>query len=189
MSINVTPIPRLTTFGTPGFTLGITNSGGDSQIAVASNSTLLAYDTTLPATISTSGATGSAVTSARRDHVHAGSLQSKIVQFSRTASAGAGDQAISGAGFTPTTVQVMGVVNDQAKGTWGWGDSDLGETAVTMKGATPVYFGYDDMLMLLGTSPNQMYAVLKSLDSDGCTLTWTKVNSGVETYNYILFLR
>ena len=189
MSINVTPIPRLTTFGTPGFTLGITNSGGDSQIAVASNSTLLAYDTTLPATISTAGATGSATTSARRDHVHAGSLQSKVIQFSRTSSAGAGDQAITGAGFTPTTIQVLGVVNDLALANWGWGDSDLDERAIVQKGATPVFAYIDDALISLGTSPHQMRAVLKSLDVDGCTLTWTEAGSGTDTYNFVLFLR
>jgi len=70
MAINVTPIPRLTTFGAPGFTLGTSNAGGDSQIAVASNSTLLAYDTTVPAETLAVSATGSATTSARRDHVH-----------------------------------------------------------------------------------------------------------------------
>lgn len=40
MTIHVTPIPRLTTFGAPAFTVGDTNSAGDSDIAVASNSTL-----------------------------------------------------------------------------------------------------------------------------------------------------
>jgi len=70
MAIHVTPIPRLTTFGTPGFTLGTSNAAGDSGTAVASNSTLLTFDTTLPAPTG-SAATGSAVVSARRDHVHA----------------------------------------------------------------------------------------------------------------------
>jgi len=40
MSISVTPIPRLTTFGAPAFTLGTANAAGDSATAVASNSTL-----------------------------------------------------------------------------------------------------------------------------------------------------
>lgn len=40
LTIHVTPIPRLTTFGTPAFTLGAANAAGDSAIAVASNSTL-----------------------------------------------------------------------------------------------------------------------------------------------------
>jgi hypothetical protein len=40
MTIHVTPIPRLTNFGVPAFTLGTTNAAGDSGIAVANNSTL-----------------------------------------------------------------------------------------------------------------------------------------------------
>ena len=71
MSISVTPIPRLTTLTTPAFTLGTANAAGDALTAVSSNSTLLAFDTTLPANLGTS-ATGSAVVSARRDHVHGG---------------------------------------------------------------------------------------------------------------------
>jgi hypothetical protein len=70
MTINVTPIPRLTAFGAPAFTLGTTNSAGDSDIAVASNSTLLSYDAVLPVVIGQSSAAGVAVVNSRRDHVH-----------------------------------------------------------------------------------------------------------------------
>lgn len=70
MSINVTPIPRLTNFGAPSFTLGTSNAAGDSDIAVASNSTLLTYDTTVPEPVGTAAA-GDTATAARRNHVHA----------------------------------------------------------------------------------------------------------------------
>ena len=72
MGISVTPIPRLTTLTTPAFTLGTANAAGDALTAVASNSTLLTYDTTVPTTVGSSdtAATGSATVSARRDHVH-----------------------------------------------------------------------------------------------------------------------
>jgi hypothetical protein len=73
MAIHVTPIPRLTALTTPAFTLGTANAAGDALTAVASNSTLLTYDTTLPANLGTS-ATGSAVVAARRDHVHGGQV-------------------------------------------------------------------------------------------------------------------
>jgi hypothetical protein len=73
MSIQVTPIPRLTVLTVPAFTLGTANAAGSADTGVASDSTLLVYDTTLPDAIaySQSGATGSATTSARRDHSHA----------------------------------------------------------------------------------------------------------------------
>jgi hypothetical protein len=72
MSISVTPIPRLTAFGTPAFTLGTSNAAGDAVTVVRSNATLLTYDATLPAGVGASSATGSATVSARRDHVHSG---------------------------------------------------------------------------------------------------------------------
>ena len=72
MTIHVTPIPKLTAFDTPAFTLGTSNAAGDALTAVASNSTLLAFDATLPASIAfgQSGSAGSATVTARRDHTH-----------------------------------------------------------------------------------------------------------------------
>jgi len=80
MAIHVTPIPRLTSFGAPAFTLGTANSAGDSDIAVASNSTLLTFDTTLPAATGTA-ATGSATVAPRRDHVHASTIAATKAQL------------------------------------------------------------------------------------------------------------
>ena len=71
MAINVTPIPRLTALSAPAFTLGTTNAAGDALTAVASNSTILTYDATVPEPVGTAAA-GDTVTAARRNHVHAG---------------------------------------------------------------------------------------------------------------------
>jgi len=73
MTINVTPIPKLTTLVAPAFTLGTTNTAGAAITAVASDSTILTYDTTLPdaITFGQSGAVGTATTASRRDHAHA----------------------------------------------------------------------------------------------------------------------
>jgi len=72
MAIHVTPIPRLTSLVTPAFGLGTANAAGDAITAVASNSTLLTFDTTLPvvSTYAGSSAVGSATVTARRDHKH-----------------------------------------------------------------------------------------------------------------------
>jgi len=72
MSIQVTPIPRLTVLTVPAFTLGTANAAGSAVTAIASDSTILTYDTTLPANLGTS-AVGTATTAPRRDHVHGGS--------------------------------------------------------------------------------------------------------------------
>jgi hypothetical protein len=72
MSIQVTPIPRLTVLTAPAFTLGTANAAGSAITAVASNSTILTYDTTDPAAVAAAAVVGSATTAARRDHVHTG---------------------------------------------------------------------------------------------------------------------
>jgi len=72
MSIQVTPIPRLTVLTVPAYTLGTANAAGSASTAVASNSTLLAFDATDPAEVAASAVVGTAVVASRRDHVHAG---------------------------------------------------------------------------------------------------------------------
>jgi len=72
MTIHVTPIPRLIDLAAPAFTLGTANAAGSAVTAVASDATLLAFDATVPTTISysASAAAGSAVVTSRRDHTH-----------------------------------------------------------------------------------------------------------------------
>jgi len=74
MSIQVTPIPRLTAFAAPALVLGVANAAGTAETTLSTDSTLLAFDTTLPAAVGTA-ATGSATVTARRDHVHSGTTQ------------------------------------------------------------------------------------------------------------------
>jgi len=71
MSIVVTPIPQLIELAAPAFTLGTANAAGSAGTAVASDSTLLAFDTSTPTAVSAAGAVGSATTAPRRDHAHA----------------------------------------------------------------------------------------------------------------------
>jgi len=72
MTITVTPIPSTIELAAPAFQLGTTNAAGAAATAVASNSTLLAFDATAPATVAASAVVGSATVSSRRDHVHVG---------------------------------------------------------------------------------------------------------------------
>jgi len=73
MAINVTPIPRLTVLTVPAFTLGTANTAGSAITGVASDSTLLTFDATLPdaITFGQSGVAGVATVTSRRDHAHA----------------------------------------------------------------------------------------------------------------------
>ena len=93
MGISVTPIPRLTVLTAPAFTLGTVNTAGSAITAVASDSTLLTFDGTTPAAVSGTGAVGSAVVAARRDHVHASTsgaittVDNNIARYAGTAGA------------------------------------------------------------------------------------------------------
>ena len=71
VTINVTPIPRLTTLTAPAWTLGTSNAAGTALTAVASDATVLAFDAVLPDAIAfgQSGAAGNAVVAAKRDQI------------------------------------------------------------------------------------------------------------------------
>jgi|TARA_R110000824_G_scaffold2666_1_gene12330 hypothetical protein len=80
MTIHVTPIPRLIDLAAPAFTLGTANVAGSAETSIASDSTLLAFDTTNPTAVAASAAVGSATVASRRDHVHSGiTVQSSLV--------------------------------------------------------------------------------------------------------------
>jgi len=190
MTIYVPPIPKLTSFEAPSFTLGTSNVAGDSKIAVSSNSTLLVYDTTLPAAVGAASSVGSAVTATRRDHVHqALSTQTTIIASGRTASAGAGDQALTGVGFSPTGLIALATVASTSIASWGFGDDAVAEDSSTMLSnqdfaAQAGYFMYAS-----DNAGRYLVAVIKTLDADGCTLTWSKGGAGYDILYRILFLR
>tara|TARA_R110000787_G_scaffold135488_1_gene247779 strand:+ start:752 stop:1291 length:540 start_codon:yes stop_codon:yes gene_type:complete len=98
MAINVTPIPKLTAMAAPTFTLGTANAAGDALTAVASNSTLLAFDATLPdaITFSQSGSVGVATVSSRRDHAHAMAAEPAVTTLIITGSVTVGGQGKTG---------------------------------------------------------------------------------------------
>jgi len=78
MSISVTPIPRLIDLAAPAWTLGTANAAGSAVTAVASNATILAFDTTLPSAVAQTAVVGTATTAPRRDHVHSGGLKGSL---------------------------------------------------------------------------------------------------------------
>ena len=182
-------------YATPSLTLGTANAAGSVASAIRSDSTLLVYDATIPATV-TSGAstTGSASTSARRDHVHGigsavDALQTTRVAGSRTASAGAGTQAVTGAGFQPTAVMALSVKNGGDYWCIGFADDARLMGRVCRQDATPVYVIATADLMQIDDQTNGLACTVASYDADGCTLTWTKKGSGLDTHYELLFFR
>jgi len=108
MAINVTPIPKLTSLVAPAFTLGTSNVAGGASTAVSSNSTLLAFDATVPGNIvaSTAANAGSASVSSRRDHTH-GTVDAlaQCVTGSYSGDA-ASSQAITGLSVLPKFITI-----------------------------------------------------------------------------------
>jgi hypothetical protein len=107
MAIHVTPIPQLIELAAPAFTLGLVNAAGAATTAVASDSTLLAFDNVVPASTSTANATGSAVTAPRRDHVHEGSQAATTAELV-TATSTAVFVSPGRASYAPFALKVWG---------------------------------------------------------------------------------
>ena len=109
VTINVTPIPRLTTLTAPAWTLGTSNAAGTELTAVASDATILAFDAVLPDPIAfgQSGAAGSAVVAAKRDHSHAMASQTRAqTAVGSFTGNGSTDLPVTGVGFTPVAVWI-----------------------------------------------------------------------------------
>jgi len=107
MTIVVTPIPRLTAFAAPALTLGTANAAGTAETTISTDSTILAFDTTLPDAIAfgQSGAVGSATVASHRDHSHAMASQTRAqVAVGSYTGDGTTDLEVTGVGFQPSAI-------------------------------------------------------------------------------------
>ena len=98
MSINVTPIPRLTVLTVPAFTLGTANAAGSADTSIASDSTLAVFSTTVPTDISTStvsASTGDNAFGSREDHVHGSTAVTAIASVAEVTAASSTTTAVS----------------------------------------------------------------------------------------------
>ena len=200
MTINVTPIPRLIDLAAPSFTLGTSNVAGDAETAVASNSTLLAFDATVPTTIaySASAAAGSATVTARRDHTHGMAAATptvvEVVFFTRTAAAASGAVTYGGAGGTPSgAIIVVRSTTTASSLMIGAVEGDLTDHIVG-------YYAFDGTPVGTSNSSQSVAAVNAAGDAQqhgqmsawtttGGTITWTKVGAGQAVSGYIIWLR
>ena len=116
-------------------------------------------------------------------------LRSTIVSGTRTASAGTGAQSITGAGFQPTSVIAFASVIAANLASWGMGDDAGGEAATATRNTATFDSSVGHLISIDSLATDKMTAVLTSLDSDGCTITWTKGGSGKNVAFDLLFLR
>jgi|TARA_R110002020_G_scaffold54812_2_gene152523 hypothetical protein len=199
MTINVTPIPRLIDLAVPAFTLGTTNAAGDAETAVASNSTLLAFDATLPdaITFGQSGSAGSAVVTSRRDHAHAMASLPETTSvytgsFTRDTTTASGTQAITGVGFTVKAVILLASQSASAgEASWGLDDGTSASHQVLFdynNTGSDSYSHSSNYSIIIYESGSAKYeGYVSALGTDGFTITWVKTGSPSGTI-YISFM-
>ncbi len=105
----------------------------------------------------------------------------KIKDESRTAAAASGDVSYTGAGFPPSGVDIIAIANNESFNI-GHGDTDLDEVTGEIAGGGASHFvSFRTTMLIRGTEldgTDAQDAVLKSRDSDGITVTWTKRANG-----------
>jgi hypothetical protein len=117
--------------------------------------------------------------------------QYKVGAFTRDLTLAAGTQAVTGVGFSPQAIFFMASVGG-VPGRTSWGITDR-TTARAMFDHHPTYadsFNLSTIPIYLTESPNvDSYGQISSFDSDGFTISWTKIGSpsGTATIFYFAF--
>lgn len=118
---------------------------------------------------------------------------SKVVAYTRDMTAASGDIAYTGAGFKPNNIIVLSAF--KASFTLGFGYGTDSKFAIRLFGASlgSVDSVTSTILTLIEDATTTKYqnGILKSLDADGCTITWSKGGTpSAGTGNFaILYLR
>ena len=139
----------------------------------------------------TSGGAGAAVA---WEAIPASALKSTVANQNRAAGAATctcPGVAYTGAGFQPTAVLIFAQGNTQENFSIGAGDDALGERALTVRSmnGTHVMVTCATNIVVGEVGSCSQKAVLKSLDSDGMTLGWTKAGSGEAVNFSVMYLR
>ena len=176
---------------------GDVTMANDGTVTIANNAVenaMMADDSIGVAELNTTAGTASSSTFLRGDmQWQAAGVSSTIETFTRTASAGAGTQALTGAGFAPKAA-IIYAGDGGAAAAWGFVDDSNGGRNIyhnAQNGSmTTTIFSLSTMALNVRNNTsgsNQMYATA-ALTSNGLTFTWSKNNSGVDVTGYILYL-
>jgi hypothetical protein len=118
---------------------------------------------------------------------------SKVVAHTRDMTLASGDVSYTGAGFKPRSVIIFGIYTSSFS--IGLGDITTTNYFVELRGVNlaSTNWGATALIDLCEDTAVTKYqrASLKSMDNDGCTLTWVKTGSPVAGIGefYILYLR
>lgn len=106
-------------------------------------------------------------------------LRSKLITSTRDLTAASGNVSYTGAGFKPTVIIQLSHITASIASI-GLADSARTDLGLKMN----VTATYESGVIYFETSSNNyQYGTIASYDSDGFTLTWTKVNSPTGTVN------
>lgn len=104
----------------------------------------------------------------------------KVYEGSINLATGSSDISYAGVGFKPSAIQVFcGTGNAQSMN--GWGSSGQDNSCTGYKASVGFFYAADLIIFLTDGNNWSNSAVLKSMDSDGFTLTWTVVGSSIGT--------
>tara|TARA_Y100000310_G_scaffold325090_1_gene388048 strand:- start:2354 stop:3061 length:708 start_codon:yes stop_codon:yes gene_type:complete len=115
--------------------------------------------------------------------------ESDIIDATRDMTAASGDVSYTGTGFTPISVAAMGAIGSSNIISFGVGDDGADEASLRYYTASSNWeLSTTQFIAAYETGSKIQAAVLKTMDADGVTLTWTKYGStSAGTYTFTLF--
>jgi hypothetical protein len=109
------------------------------------------------------------------------SITSKVIASTRDTTAASGDVAYTGVGFPPTSIHVQAHIEGTHFSSYGFADSAKTAMSTNVRNDSNTY-GNSDKFITIDTGVGaQQVAIIKTYDSDGFTLTWTKAGSPTGT--------
>jgi hypothetical protein len=112
-----------------------------------------------------------------------------VGSFDRDVSTATGTQAITGVGFTPTSIEVFAAIGGTVKASWGMSDGTTDKCIYQNNiGGTDFISNQSQLIRVITVDISTMYTgTLDSFDADGFTISWTKAGSptGDLTTNFI----
>jgi len=156
----------------------------DALVADFTEVTVVAGDSILLGDASDSGNTKRDTVQGILDLTSSGSK--KIGSFTRATSAGAGTQAVTGVGFTPSHV-IFFAENGAENASWGFDD---GTSHISITKQTATVFVAGGSFSISSEAGSYVYrGTITTLGSDGFTITWTTSGSpsGIVTCQFMAF--
>lgn len=99
-----------------------------------------------------------------------------IITLTRDMTAASGDVAYTGVGFQPRQVVFFAAVASNKAGSWG-SDDGTSQMCTNQLSTGNMSSNTSASIDLENNAGESQTAVIKTLDSDGFTLTWTKTNT------------